>query len=256
MDPGVQAVLFIGALTATLCAGCGQQQKIVKGRQSMFEEDVIRTSAGELTIAFVGHGTLMFTLDDKVIHVDPVSREADYTQMPDADLILVTHGHGDHLDPDAIAEIRTDRTEVVLPPACVSAINGGAVMENGDSATVAGLPIEAVPAYNIKHMRDSGESFHPKGEGNGYIISFGDTRVYVAGDTENTPEMKALEDIDVAFLPMNLPYTMTPQMAADAARAFRPAILYPYHYGQTNTSELVALLADEENIEVRIRPMQ
>jgi L-ascorbate metabolism protein UlaG (beta-lactamase superfamily) len=119
-----------------------------------------------------------------------------------------------------------------------------------------GLKIEAVPAYNIVHKRSSGQPFHPRGVGNGYIVAFGDKRVYVAGDTENTPEMKKLTDVDVAFLPMNLPYTMTPEMVADAARAFRPRIVYPYHYGQTDTSELVRLLGGEEDIEVRIRQMQ
>jgi len=129
-------------------------------------------------------------------------------------------------------------------------------MANGDTRTVLGLPIQAVPAYNIAHKRPDGNPFHPKGSGNGYIVTFGDKRVYIAGDTENTPEMKALKAIDVAFLPMNLPYTMTPEMVADAARAFRPKILYPYHYGETDTSQLVTLLQGEKGIEVRIRRMR
>jgi len=225
------------------------------GRETMFERDVIETSAGKLEITFVGHGTLMFTLGDTVIHVDPVSREADYSTMPKADIILVTHEHGDHLDPGAIATIREEGTTLLLTEKCAAAVSGGAVMKNGDSRTVDGLKIEAVPAYNIIHKRPSGEPFHPKGVGNGYILTFGDTRVYVAGDTENTPEMKALKNIDVAFLPMNLPYTMTPAMAADAAKAFRPKILYPYHFGSTDTSELVRLLQGEP-IDVRVRSME
>ena len=116
--------------------------------------------------------------------------------------------------------------------------------------------VEAVPAYNLINKRPSGQPYHPRGQGNGYIITFGDKRVYVAGDTENTPEMKGLANIDVAFLPMNLPYTMTPEMVADAARAFRPKLLYPYHFGETDTSELVKLLAAERDIEVRIRKMK
>jgi L-ascorbate metabolism protein UlaG (beta-lactamase superfamily) len=197
----------------------------------------------------------MFSFGEKVIHVDPVSREADYTSLPDADLILITHEHGDHLDATAVAEIRKDGTEVVVSGSCEGELAGAHVMRNGEARSVAGFQVEAVPAYNIVNMRSEGMPYHPKGNGNGYIISFGNLRVYVAGDTENTPEMKALEDIDVAFLPMNLPYTMTPAMVADAARAFRPRILYPYHYGQTDTNELVRLLAGEEGIEVRIREM-
>ncbi len=223
--------------------------------QSRFQEDVIPTSAGNLTISFIGHGTLMFTLGEKVIHVDPVGGEADYATLPDADLILVTHEHGDHLDASAVAQLMKDGTEVVVSGSCEGRLEAATVMRNGDSRTAAGLQIEAVPAYNIVHMRSEGSPYHPKGDGNGYVISFGDLRVYVAGDTENTPEMKALEGIDVAFLPMNLPYTMTPEMVADAAKAFRPRILYPYHYGQTDTGELVRLLAEEEGIEVRIREM-
>jgi L-ascorbate metabolism protein UlaG (beta-lactamase superfamily) len=220
-----------------------------------FQEDVIATSAGDLTITFIGHGTLMFRHAGKVIHVDPVGGEADYATLPDADLILVTHEHGDHLDAGAIAQIMKDGTEMVVSPSCAGRLEGAVVMENGDAATVAGYPIQAVPAYNIQHMRAEGQPYHPEGSGNGYVITFGDLRVYVAGDTENTPEMKALGDIDVAFLPMNLPYTMTPEMVADAARAFRPRILYPYHFGETDTGELVRLLAGEDDIEVRVREM-
>ena len=152
--------------------------------------------------------------------------------------------------------LRTDSTEVVLTETCAEQISGGIVMKNGDVDTVQGMPIEALPAYNIVHTRDNGRPFHPQGVGNGYVITFGDKRIYVAGDTENTPEIKALKDIDIAFLPMNLPYTMTPEMVADAARAFRPRVLYPYHFGSTDTGELVELLADEEGIEVRIRDME
>ena len=119
-----------------------------------------------------------------------------------------------------------------------------------------GITVTVVPAYNLVHRRDNGQPFHPRGAGNGYLLDFGDTRLYVAGDTENTPEMAALKDVDIAFLPMNLPYTMTPEMVADAARSFRPRILYPYHYGDTDPQRLVELLRDRPDIEVRIRPMR
>jgi len=221
-----------------------------------FEADIIRTSAGELKITFIGHGTLMFTYGGKTIHVDPVSKEADYTKLPKADLILLTHHHGDHLDLKALEALRTEKTEFVMTEICAQQVKGGRVMKNGDVKVMGGLKIEAVPAYNLVHMRSEGKPFHPKGEGNGYVITFGDKRVYVAGDTENTPEMKKLEQIDAAFLPMNLPYTMTPEMVADAAKAFRPKILYPYHYGETDASKLVELLKDANDIEVRIRKMK
>ncbi|NLF38930.1 MBL fold metallo-hydrolase, partial [bacterium] len=184
------------------------------------------------------------------------SRETSYTNMPKADIILVTHEHGDHLDPEAIRILSKSGTEIIAPKAAAKALAGCTVMANGDTRTVKGIEIKAVPAYNIVHMRSPGMPFHPKGAGNGYIITFGDKRVYIAGDTENTPEMKQLRNIDVAFLPMNLPYTMTPEMVADAARAFRPHILYPYHYGTTDTSKLVSLLKGEKDIEVRVRKLQ
>jgi L-ascorbate metabolism protein UlaG (beta-lactamase superfamily) len=249
------SVLGVSLLLAAALGGCAEPEE-ASGRSTMLETDVVDTSAGELKITFVGHGTLLFAFGDSVIHVDPVSREADYSTMPKADLILVTHEHGDHLDPAAIAAVREEGTTVLLTEKCASEVAGGTVMKNGDVLTAAGLTVEAVPAYNLVHKRPSGDPFHPRGDGNGYIITFGETRVYVAGDTENTPEMKGLKDIGVAFLPMNLPYTMTPEMVADAARAFRPKILYPYHFGNTDTSELVGLLDAEDSIEVRIRSME
>jgi len=224
--------------------------------QEQFETDVIQTCAGDLKITFLGHGTLMLTLSGRNIHVDPFSRVADYSRLPKADIILITHEHGDHLDLEALASVRTEKTEVVLTETCAKQVEGGIVMQNGDVHTVDGVTIEAVPAYNLVHKRENGQPFHPKGVGNGYVMTCGDKRVYVAGDTENIPEMKKLEDIDCAFLPMNLPYTMTPEMVADAAKAFQPKILYPYHYGNTDTSKLEELLREQKGIEVRIRKME
>ncbi|MFZ5788052.1 MAG: MBL fold metallo-hydrolase [Acidobacteriota bacterium] len=240
----VVALLLAAALTAAAAAG------------QTFEKDTITTSSGDLEITFVGHGTLVLTHAGKVTHVDPWSKLADYATLPKADLVLITHAHRDHLDPAALAAVRTATTEVVAATGCREKVEGAKFVANGESTVAAGVKVDAVPAYNIVGVRSAGMPYHPKGEGNGYVLTFGATRVYVAGDTEDTPEMRALEDIDVAFLPMNLPYTMTPEMVADAARAFRPHILYPYHYGDTDPARLVELLAGEEGIEVRLRPMR
>jgi L-ascorbate metabolism protein UlaG (beta-lactamase superfamily) len=226
------------------------------GAQHKPEKDLIPTTLGDLEIAFLGHGSLMMTFDGKIIHVDPYGDVADYGSLAKADLVLVTHEHFDHMDPKALQAILKPDTIIVGAKACAGRLPKAVILANGETRTVLGLSIEAVPAYNIEHKRPDGNPFHPKGTGNGYIITFGDTRVYVAGDTENTPEMKALKSIDVAFLPMNLPYTMTPEMVADAALAFHPKILYPYHFGETDTSILVALLQGEKEIEVRIRRMR
>lgn len=224
--------------------------------QDPFEKDVVPTAAGDLGITFIGHGTLMFRFGGKVIHVDPYGKLTDYAKLPAADVILITHDHVDHLDPTAVGRIRTGTTVIVMPEACARKLPGGTVMTNGETRIVQGLTIRAVPAYNLVHTRDNGQPFHPKGAGNGYVIAFGDKHVYVAGDTENTPEMRALTGIDIAFLPMNLPYTMTPAMVADAAKAFRPKVLYPYHYGDTDVTTLTDLLKDTPEIEVRIRRMR
>ena len=145
---------------------------------------------------------------------------------------------------------------MILTSECDPKMKGDIVLTNGESITVQGIPVEAYPAYNLVHKRDDGSPFHPQGEGNSYVVTFGDVRVYIGGDTENIPEMKDLQHIDIAFLPMNLPYTMTPEMVADAARMFRPGILYPYHTGETDVTQLQNLLKDEKDIEVRIRDMK
>ena len=218
--------------------------------------DRIATSAGPLDLTFLGHGTHMLTFKDTVLHVDPYGKVADYAALPRADLVLLTHDHADHLDQAALALVRTPVTDIVLPPVCADRVQGGLILKNGETRTVRGITVTAVPAYNLVHHRDNGEPFHPRGAGNGYLLDFGDTRLYVAGDTENIPEMAALKDVDIAFLPMNLPYTMTPEMVADAARSLRPRILYPYHYGDTDPQRLLELLRDQPDIEVRIRPMR
>ena len=219
------------------------------------EFDKITTSAGIVEMHFIGHGSLMFKFNGYVIHIDPVKSSGDYQFLPKADMILVTHEHGDHLDVKLLEELRKPGTLLFCNQNSASKVVWGMDMKNGDRQEFNNIIIEAVPAYNIVNERAPGQPFHPKGEGNGYILTIGGKRFYIAGDTENTPEMKSLRKIDVAFLPMNLPYTMTPEMVADAANAFKPKILYPYHYGESDTNKIVELLKDS-GIEVRIRKLK
>lgn len=220
------------------------------------QTDTIPAAKGNLQITFVGHGSLMFSYNSKVVHIDPFGEQTDYTKLPKADLILVTHEHRDHLDSAAIVSIRQPSTILISTPTVAEKLRGGLAMKNGESRVVEGMKIEAVPAYNLVHKRPDGQPFHPKGQGNGYVVTFGNKRVYIAGDTENIPEMKHLKNIDIAFLPVNLPYTMTPEMAADAARMVNPKILYPYHFGKTDTAQISASLAKVSGVEVRLRDMQ
>jgi L-ascorbate metabolism protein UlaG (beta-lactamase superfamily) len=174
-----------------------------------FESDTLTTSGGELIITFIGHGSLMMEYNDKTIHIDPVSREADYSVMPKADLVLVTHHHGDHLDSKALSELKNENTKIIGTETCKNNLENFEMetMQNGEEKKIMGLIVKAVAAYNVEHKRSNGKPYHLKGEGNGYIITFDGFKVYIAGDTENTKEMKALKNIDVAFLPMNLPYS-------------------------------------------------
>lgn len=217
--------------------------------------DKISTSAGVVELHFIGHGSLMFRLNNFVIHIDPVRSSGSYDNLPKADLILVTHEHYDHLDNKLVSDLRKQETVMFYNAGSASQVPWSKIMKPGDKNVVNDITIEAIPAYNIVNMRSPGQPFHPKGIGNGYILTIGDKKIYVAGDTENTQEMKALKNIDVAFLPMNLPFTMTPAMVADAVKAFKPGILYPYHYGDTDTKQIIKLLKDT-GIEVRIRELK
>jgi L-ascorbate metabolism protein UlaG (beta-lactamase superfamily) len=223
--------------------------------QKNFETDIFKTTAGDLKITFIGHGSLLFNYNNLNIYIDPVGEYADFSLLPKADLIFVTHQHSDHFDSAAIEKLLKKNTQIFLTALCQPNPWAGKILKNGDHIMTQGREITAVPAYNIVHKRANGAPFHPRGEGNGYVFTFSDLRVYVAGDTENIPEMAELKNIDVAFLPMNLPYTMTPEMTAKAAKSFKPRILYPYHFGDTDTRQLLPLLADEAEITVRIRKM-
>lgn len=219
------------------------------------KNDSFETSMGELNIYHVGHASLYFEIDDKVIHVDPFGKMGDYASMPKADLILITHAHRDHLDPETIELISKEDTKIILNQASFDSFKKGQIMKNGDQTKVLGFPIKAVPAYNIVHKHDDGEAYHPKDRDNGYVVEFGDTKVYIAGDTENIPEMINLDKIDIAFLPMNLPYTMSPEMCKDAALMVKPDVLFPYHYkmGKTNPEKFAKLMEGVEGIDVRFR---
>jgi len=241
---------MIRILSAILVLGFG-----LAAAAGKYEEDAIPTAQGDLLLTFLGHGSVMMTFGAKVIQVDPFGEVADYGRLPKADLVLLTHDHYDHLDPKALQATLKPGTVIVAARSCAGKVKDAVIIGNGESTTALGWTIEAVPAYNIVNKRPDGAPFHPKGAGNGYLITLGGKRIYIAGDTENTPEMKALRNVDVAFLPMNVPYTMTPEMVADAAKAFRPKILYPYHLGDTDGSRLVRLLQGQKGIEVRVRKM-
>jgi L-ascorbate metabolism protein UlaG (beta-lactamase superfamily) len=214
--------------------------------------DKIPATGGDITIAPINHATLQITHGAHVIDVDPVAAAGSFDGLAAPTLILITDIHPDHLDPAVVAKLKTPSTKVVAPQAAASKLDAPIVMANGDTKTVDGLTIEAVPMYNLKPDPKTGQLFHEKGRGNGYIVTIGGKRIYIAGDTEGTPEMRALKNIDVAFVPMNLPYTMTPADAADAVKAFKPKIVYPYHYRGSNLDEFAAPLKGT-GIDVRIR---
>jgi L-ascorbate metabolism protein UlaG (beta-lactamase superfamily) len=196
----------------------------------------------------------MLEFGGKVIHVDPVGGQgADYTGLPQADLILITDLHPDHMDRAMIDKLKKAGTIVLAPAAVQKTITEAQIIANGDKKTVAGIEIEAVPMYNMVRGPAAGQFYHDKGRGNGYILNLGGKRIYISGDTECTPEMKALKDIDVAFLCMNLPYTMPPSEAAECAKEFRPKIIYPYHFRGSDPQEFANALKGTPGVDVRIR---
>ena len=225
------------------------------------QADVVQTSRGDLRITPLYHGSVMLEFGGKVIHVDPWS-QGDYTDIPQADLIVVTHTHADHLDRTMIDKLKKPATIIVGPPAAIDTLNCAPAcgeveaISDAEQKTVMGIDIEGVPMYNLVRGPAPGKPFHHKGVGSGYIFNFGDTRVYFSGDTECTPEIKALKNIAVAFLSMNPPRTESPIEAAECVKAFKPKIAYAYHYRSSKPEEFADALKGTAGVEVRLRKLE
>jgi len=219
-----------------------------------YEVDVFKTKSGK-TAKFhaLVHASIRIEYDGKEIEIDPVTKLGNktigYSAMPKADYIFVTHEHGDHFDKEAIKQLTSDNTQLITNKRCGDMLGYGIIMANGQCSTFNDITVEAVPAYNIT---DGRTQFHPKGRDNGYILTIDGLRVYIAGDTEDIPEMQDIKNIDIAFLPCNQPYTMTTEQLVKAAKTVKPKVLFPYHYGQTDVSRIPSQLKDS-GIDVRIR---
>ena len=223
--------------------------------QKTYERDTIPTSNGNLVITFIGHSSLQFEYQDKFLYIDPVGQIADFSSFPKADAILVTHEHGDHLDPAAIGKLAKPGTDVYLTALCQPKYPAGKICKNDSFVIAAGVAVEVVPAYNVISRRGNGLPYHPKGDGNGYVLIFGQTRVYVAGDTELTSDMAKIKNINIAFLPVAEPYTMPVYMAVEAVKILKPQIFYPYHLNSTIPDQIKTALMGSL-IDVRIRSMK
>jgi L-ascorbate metabolism protein UlaG (beta-lactamase superfamily) len=222
--------------------------------------DQIKTNKGSLEIQPISHATLTMMWDNKTIYVDPVGGATAFSEFPSPDIILITDIHGDHLQLETLQELPIENTTFVVPEAVADQLPKDLgkkiiILKNGDKTNLGDITIEAVPMYNLP---GSSSSFHQKGRGNGYVLTMGGKKIYLSGDTEDIPEMRALKNIDVAFVCMNLPYTMDVDHAASAVLEFKPKIVYPYHYrGQGGLSDVEKFksLVSEGNpdIEVRLR---
>jgi L-ascorbate metabolism protein UlaG (beta-lactamase superfamily) len=222
--------------------------------------DTFPTAKGELKVTPIYHATTLLEIAGQAVYLDPFSK-GDFTGLPKADFVLITDIHGDHMDPKALDLVSKPETRIVAPPAVAKELKGRAnmiVLENGKKQSLGLFEVEAVPMYNLERGPEKGKLFHDKGRGNGYVLTFGDKRFYFSGDTECIPEMKALASIDVAFVCMNLPYTMPPKEAAVCVNAFKPKVLFPYHYGvpggpASNLDELKSALDPAAGVDVRVR---
>ena len=207
------------------------------------------TKAGTVKITPIQHASMLIEAGGKVIYVDPA--QGSYEGLPQADLILITDIHGDHLSPKVIAQIKKGDTTIIAPAAVAKTVTEAKTISNGGKTRWEQWTIEAVPMYNLTRGPAAGKFYHDKGRGNGYVLTYGGKRFYISGDTEGIPEMRALKNIDVAFVCMNLPYTMTPEEAADAVKAFHPKIVYPYHYKGSDTEAFKKAL-EGTHIDVRL----
>ncbi len=210
------------------------------------------TSAGPVKITPIYHASTLIEAGGKTIYLDP-AKPAKLAGLPKADLILITHIHGDHMDPDSIKEVGKADTEILATPTVAQTVTSAKPITNGESKTWQGWTIEAIPAYNLKRGPASGQFYHPKGRDNGYVLTYGGKRFYFSADTEGVPEMRALKNIDVAFVCMNLPYTMPPEEAADAVKAFHPKIVIPYHY---RGSDLAVFQKGLEGTGIEVRVLE
>jgi len=208
--------------------------------------DSYKTTGGEILVSPVSHASFVMSVPGMVIYADPVGGKAAYEGQPAPDLVLITHEHGDHFEPDTLAAIVGPDTKLVVNPAVLEKLSGdlkakATAIGNGEKTTVRTVEIEAIPAYNLTEDR---KKYHPQGRDNGYVLTVDGARVYIAGDTEDIPEMRALKDILVAFVPMNLPYTMDETQAASAVAEFKPAFVYPYHYKGSDPQAFAGKLAE------------
>jgi L-ascorbate metabolism protein UlaG (beta-lactamase superfamily) len=231
-----------------LALGC--MAAIVSATNSMAQTQTFSTSAGGIKITPLNHASTLIEAAGKTIYLDP-AKPVKFAGMAKADLILITDIHGDHMDPDSIKDVSKSGTEIFAPPAVVATVTAGKPIANGETKTWNGWTIEAIPAYNLKRGPAEGKVFHDKGRGNGYVLTYGGKRFYFSGDTEGVPEMRALKNIDVAFVCMNLPYTMPPEEAAEAVKAFHPKVVIPYHYRGSDLSVFQKGL-EGTGIEVRV----
>jgi len=219
-------------------------------RSAASQTQTFTTPAGPVKITPLNHASTLIEPGGKTIYLDP-AKPAKLDGSPKADLILITDIHGDHMDPDSIKAVSKGNTEIISSPAVAQTVTSAKTIANGESKTWQAWTIEAVPAYNIKRGPAPGKLFHDKGRGNGYVLTYGGKRFYFSGDTEGVPEMRALKNIDVAFVCMNLPYTMPPEEAADAVKAFHPKVVIPYHYRGSDLSVFEKALQGT-GIEVRL----
>jgi len=222
------------------------------GAQDKVTDTFVTRNGKKVVITPIKHASMRISFNEKEFEIDPVSAlepKTDYSTFPKADYILVTHDHYDHFDKEAIMQLMKEKTKVLCNSESTKVDNRSRVMSNGDIRMMGDIIVEAVPAYNTSSDK---LQFHPKGRDNGYVLTLDGLRIYIAGDTEEIPEMDMIKDIDIAFLPCNLPYTMTPEQVAKVARTIKPKVLFPYHYSDTKIERVAELLKDTD-IDVRIR---